>query len=39
MARKDLEKKMKEIEKMMIEQLERWIKIQKKNEKELRYIG
>lgn len=32
-------KKMKELEKFFIEQLEKWVKIQKKNEKELRYIG
>ena len=34
-----LKKKMREIEEILLEQLERWIKIQKKNEKEIRYIG
>jgi len=37
--KRNVEKKYKEIEKILLEQLERWIKIQKKNEKELRYIA
>lgn len=41
MARREdpTRKKMKELEKFFVEQLEKWVKIQKKNEKELRYIG
>jgi len=32
-------KKMKKLEKFFVEQLEKWVKIQKKNEKNLWYIG
>jgi len=40
MASKKISKKrMREIEKYALEQFEKYIKIQKKNEKDLKYIG